>query len=210
MQGASLLQSPRWTAIYRCVKHPKHEVVLTSVDKPEEERTFRVSGVGNARFRAVSITPLREPKGGFREMAKKRKRKTKSKKEEPAEELEGLEGLEDDLEDLDEDEPDDVEEDEDDSDDDEDEDEEEEKPKRKKKGKGKKGKAPPTRELPKGKYGAGEIAKIAGVDARAVRLFLRKKPNKKKFPKDKELGRYAFTKKVATQIAKAIVKAQKD
>lgn len=106
---------------------------------------------------------------------------------------------------------------EEDDEDEEDEDEEEEKPKRSrsrksaatkttKKGstKSTKGKQPAalTRELPAGKYGAGEIAELAGVDARAVRVFLRK--HEDRFPKDEELGRYAFTKKQATQIAKAI------
>lgn len=213
MEGASLLGSPRWTTIYRCKKHPLHEVVVNSIDAPYPERTFRVPGVGLSSFQAVSVTQLAEPKGGFKEMATKTKGKTKrsrKKKEdvEEQEQLEGLDDLEDDLEDLDEEEPEDVEE---------EEDGEEEKPKRKrsrskksssKKG-SRKGQAPPTRELPKGKYGAQEIAEIAGTDARAVRLFLRKKENKKKFPKDKELGRYAFTKKDATTIARAIKAASK-
>lgn len=215
-----MLGSPRWTAIYRCPKHPQQpEIVMNSYDPPDEERTFRVAGVGNCTFVAVSVTELTKPKGGFRSVAKtkrKRKSRSKKKKEEAAEELEGLEGLDDDLEELDEEEPDEVEEDEDEDEDepDEDEDDEEEEPpkrKRKKKGsksksKGKSKQAPPTRELPKGKYGAQEIAELAGVDARAVRIFLRKKENKKKYPKDSELGRYSFTKKDATRIAKAIKK----
>lgn len=214
---SGVLGCPRWTAIYKCPKHPKQQpVVVNSVEQPEEQRTFRVQGVGNCTFVAVSVTELIEPKGGFNAMAKrKRKSRSKKKKEEATDELEGLEGLDDDLEELDEEEPEEVEDeetedDEEESDDEEDEEEEKPKRKRKKKGSSKKGSAPPTRELPKGKYGAGEIAELAGVDARAVRLFLRKKANKKKFPKDKELNRYSFTKKQAVQIAKAIKKGAKE
>jgi hypothetical protein len=74
--------------------------------------------------------------------------------------------------------------------------------KEKGKGKGgsKKGQAPPTRELPAGKLGAADVAKLAGTDARTVRLFLRKK----KVEKDEELGRYAFTKKQAEKLAKQV------
>lgn len=106
--------------------------------------------------------------------------------------------------------------DEDDEDED-DEDEEDEKPAKKKKGaaKGgkkssgsKKGQAPPTRELPKGKFGATEIAELADTDGRTVRQFLRRHTDE--FPKDEELGRYSFNKKDAQRIAKRIAKEQDD
>jgi hypothetical protein len=91
--------------------------------------------------------------------------------------------------------------------DEDDEDDEEEKPaksKGKKKGSGKGGTPPPTRELPKGKLGAAEVGKLAGVDGRTARLFLRKH----KVAKDEELGRYAFSKKEAEKLAKKLRKEQ--
>jgi hypothetical protein len=106
-------------------------------------------------------------------------------------------------------------EDEEDEEEDDDEDEEPKAKKRQKKGaaKGgkkssgsKKGQAPPTRELPKGKLGASDVAELAGTDGRTVRQFLRR--NADDFPKDEDLGRYAFTKKEATTIAKRIKKEQ--
>ena len=211
--------SPQWTAIYRHSKYPTREVVLNSTDKPPAKRDFHVPMAGNVAFTAVSITKLNEPKGGFK-VAKtkgKKKRGKKKKEEEELEELEGLDDLDDEDED-DEEEP-DVEEDEDEEDeedDDEEDEEEEEEPKRKKKGKGKKSKKGkkrgPTgpREMPKGKLSAQDVAELAGTDARAVRLFLRKKANKKKWPKDKELGRYAFNKTEAKQIAKAMKTSKKE
>jgi len=217
--------SPRWTAIYRHPKYPKREVVLNCAERPAKEREFYVPMAGSVTFTAVSVTQLNEPKGGFqvaKAKAKAKRAKKKKKDEEEVEELEGLDDLDDEDED-DEDEPDvedddeeeeDEDDDEDDEDDEDEDDEEEEKPKKKRsksksKAKSKKGKKRgPTgpRELPKGKYSAQDIAEMAGTDARAVRLFLRKKENKKKYPKDKELGRYAFTKKDATRIAKALEK----
>lgn len=99
---------------------------------------------------------------------------------------------------------------------DEDEDDEpEEKPKaksKKSKAKGKKkgkgGNAPPTRELPKGRLGAQDVADAAGVDARKVRVFLRKHADE--FPKDEELGRYSFTKTDVKKIVKAMKAADKE
>lgn len=74
-----------------------------------------------------------------------------------------------------------------------------------KKATGKGGKQPSqlVRQLPKGKLGANDIAEMAGTKALNVRNFLRN--NKTKFPKNEELGRYAFTEKQA----KAIVAAMK-
>lgn len=213
--------SPQWTAIYRHPEYPTREVVLNSQEKPLPAKEFHVPMEGAIEFTAVSVTQLNKPKEGFK-MAKKRSKK-KKKDEEELEELEGLDELDDDDDDDDEeDEPDEVEEEddedeEDEDDDEEDEDEEEEKPKKKRskkskskksksKGKKKKSSTPTPRELPKGKLSAQDVAELADTDARAVRLFLRKKANKKKFPKDKELGRYAFTKTQAKEIAKAMAK----
>jgi hypothetical protein len=77
-----------------------------------------------------------------------------------------------------------------------------EKPKGKKGG----GNNLPNRELPAGKHGADAIASAAGVSAREVRVFLRS--NTEKYPKNAELGRYAFTQKQVEKIAKEI-KAKK-
>ncbi len=94
------------------------------------------------------------------------------------------------------------------TDEDEDDDEEDDEPEPPKKGK----KAPPkkggkqpgqlVRELPAGKLGANDIAEMAGTKALNVRNFLRN--NKEKFPKNEELGRYAFTAKQAQAIVKAM------
>lgn len=78
------------------------------------------------------------------------------------------------------------------------------------KGKGKtpaKGKQPGQliRKLPAGKLGAEDIAKMAGSTGLNIRNFLRREDNKTRFPKNEELGRYAFT----TKQAEAIVKAYK-
>lgn len=256
-----LLGLPKWTAIYRCVKHSTDEIIVNSVEKPAKKRTFRVTGVGRAAFVAISITPLETPtKEGT--MAKKRRKKAEEPEVEETtdDELEDLEDL-DELDELEEEEPadepddeeDEDEEDEDEDlsdlslkelrvrakaagmkaakakelkgdsgkkklvkfieanegDDDDDEDEAEEAPKRKRgKKKGKGGNAPPTRELPKGKYGAEQIAEMVGKDARAVRVFLRKHTDE--FPKDEDLGRYAFTKKEAQQVAKAMKKGSSE
>jgi hypothetical protein len=105
----------------------------------------------------------------------------------------------------------------DEDDEDDDEDDEDEKPARKRQKKGakkggkkssgsKKGQAPPTRELPSGRFGASEVAELAGTDGRTVRQYLRR--NADTYPKDEELGRYSFTKKQAEQIAKKIKKEQ--
>jgi hypothetical protein len=59
---------------------------------------------------------------------------------------------------------------------------------------------PPTRELPTGKLGPNDIATLAGVEAKDVRVYLRKQG----VAKNDELGRYAFTKKEAMAHAKAI------
>jgi hypothetical protein len=63
-----------------------------------------------------------------------------------------------------------------------------------------------TRELPAGKSGANEIAELAGVESREIRGFLRKGDNAAKWPKNEELGRYAFTAKQAQTIANAYTK----
>lgn len=67
----------------------------------------------------------------------------------------------------------------------------------------KKGPTPPVRELPDGKLGADAIAKAAGVEAREVRVFLRKLGDdaKAKYMVD---GRWAFTQKQVDFIAKKI------
>lgn len=216
-----VLLCPQWTAIYRSKKHPTKQVVLNSVERPDPQREFFVTTKGLAVFNAVSITPLNEPKEGFK-MARKKTAKKSSKKKREEEELEELEGL-DDLDDEDEEEPEDededeVEEDDEEEDEEEDEDEEEKPRKKSKKSKTKKAKGKsskkrgPTgpREMPKGKLSAQDVAELADTDARAVRLFLRKKANKKKFPKDEELGRYAFNKTEAKAIAKAMKASAKD
>jgi hypothetical protein len=221
-----VLLCPQWTAIYRSKKHPTKQVVLNSVERPDAKREFFVTSKGLAVFTAVSVTPLNEPKEGFK-MATKTKKRGKSKKsakqkreEEELEELEGLDDLDDEEEDEepeDEDE-DDVEEDDDEEEEDEDE-EEDEPPAKKRKGKKSKSKTKskskkrgPTgpREMPKGKLSAQDVAEMADTDARSVRLFLRKKANKKKFPKDEELGRYAFNKTEAKAIVKAMKASAKD
>ncbi len=79
------------------------------------------------------------------------------------------------------------------------------------KGKGKtppKGKQPGQliRKLPAGKLGAEDIAKMAGTNGLAIRNFLRKDENKKRFPKNEELNRYAFTEKQAKTIVVAYKK----
>jgi hypothetical protein len=66
--------------------------------------------------------------------------------------------------------------------------------------------APPQRELPKGKVGVDAVAKEAGVDARAVRVFLRGEDNTDQY---KVEGRWAFTSKQATQLGKRIKKARR-
>lgn len=227
MNALDVLQCPEWTAIYRSKKHRSRQVVLNSVERPALLRDFNVPGKGTAQFTAVSITKLVEPKEGFKMATKKKSRKgaKKKKKEEEVEELEGLDDLDDEDDEEPEDEDEDVEEDDEDEDEDdddeEDEDEEEDEPpkKRKKskksktsKSKKKKGTRGPTgpREMPKGKLSAQDVAEQADTDARAVRLFLRKKANKKKFPKDKELGRYAFTKTQAKEIVRAMKSSAKE
>lgn len=101
-----------------------------------------------------------------------------------------------------------------DEDDDEEEDDEEPAPKAKGKGKatpakkatGKKGPPPGSpgpRALPNGKLGANDIAELAGTSALNVRNFLRS-DNGAAWPKNEELGRYAFTTKQAQAIVKAM------
>ena len=76
------------------------------------------------------------------------------------------------------------------------------------KGKNVKGKQPGQliRKLPAGKLGAEDIAKMAGTNGLAIRNFLRKDENKKRFPKNEELNRYAFTEKQAKNIVAAYKK----
>jgi hypothetical protein len=207
-----VVSCPLWIVKYRNTEYGK-EVVVRTQTKPTRERRFRVPGHGKPKFQAVAAKRLPTTEEDHAEMAtrtKKRSSSSKSKKakEEPEVDDE-LDGIEEDLDDLDElEEPDAVA-------DDDDEDEEPKAKKRQKKGaaKGgkkssgsKKGQAPPTRELPKGKLGASDVAELAGTDGRTVRQFLRR--NADDFPKDEDLGRYAFTKKEATTIAKRIKKEQ--
>jgi outer membrane biosynthesis protein TonB len=219
-----------WVATYR---HDEtgQEVVVRTTSKPPKKRAFHIKG-GERRLTCISAFKLSNPlQGDTPKMATKtRTRKAKPAVDELDEletlELEDLEEPEAEVED------DDVEEtpaprkrrsrkakaepvvEED--------DDEEEAPAPKKrtrtrktaeaeapakaaKKNGKATTAQPsqlTRELPKGKLGATEIAEMAGVEGRDVRIFLRK--NADTYPKDEELGRYAFTKKEATAIAKAI------
>jgi hypothetical protein len=218
-----VVSCPLWIVKYRNTEYGK-EVVVRTQTKPTRERRFRVPGHGKPKFQAVAAKRLPTTEEDHAEMAtrtKKRSSSSKSKKakEEPEVDDE-LDGIEEDLDDLDElEEPDavadDDDEDEEDEEEDDDEDEEPKAKKRQKKGaaKGgkkssgsKKGQAPPTRELPKGKLGASDVAELAGTDGRTVRQFLRR--NADDFPKDEDLGRYAFTKKEATTIAKRIKKEQ--
>lgn len=259
---------PKWTAIYTCIKHEAQAVIVTSIEEPEPERTFRIPGKGRVAFKAASVTrlnPIKLPKEGNKKMAKRKTKKQEEPETEVDDDLEDLEEL-DELDELDEEEPDVDDDDDEDIDDEDDEDEEDEEedltelslkvlrqraqaagmpaskakaqkgdkgkkalakyieahedeedddeeeetpPPKKSKSKGKKkgkgGNAPPTRELPKGKLGAQDVADAAGVDARTVRVFLRK--NADTFPKDEELGRYAFNKTQVKQIVKAMKKS---
>lgn len=209
----------QWVAVYRH-EELNQEVTLRSERKPTRTRRFRVRGHGKPIFEAVSIQRV----GGKMSPKPKTKKSTRTRKPKQAEveqveveeedlDLEDVDLDDDDLEDLEDSEEPDAEDDED----TEDEDDEEEAPaprKRSRKGKAAsstktdrkaqraKGKRqpPPQRELPKGKVGPDAIAKAAGVDARAVRQYLRSEG----VDKDAELGRYAFTQKQAQQIAKKV------
>lgn len=182
------------------------EVTVYTADRPRKRRTLRTPR-GRVRLVRTSLSRL-TPTEQESIMA----RKTASTKTKPADdELDGLEDL-DDLDDTDEDEDDET------DDEDEDTDEEEapapksrrsrraaaEKPASKNGGSKKKGTPPPTRALPDGKFGASEIAEMAGCTGRDVRVYLRKK----EIPVNAELGRYAFTKAQAEKIAKAIKTAR--
>ena len=65
---------------------------------------------------------------------------------------------------------------------------------------------PPNRELPPGKVGADRIAELAGVDARAVRIFMRGADDVDKY---KIEGRWAFTEKQAAALAKKLKASKK-
>lgn len=167
------------------------EVTVTTPYKPDRVRKFKAAG-GVRKFTAVKA------KSTTREVmivAKAAKKAPKNKKAAEAEvtddELEeltedDLDDLEDELEDLEDDdevetEDEDVEDDESDDEDEEDEDEE---PAPKKKGM----KARQSRAKSNGKVGTAEIAEEAGVDARTLRMVLRKH----QVPKDEETGRYEW------------------
>lgn len=59
--------------------------------------------------------------------------------------------------------------------------------------------------LPAGKVGPDAIAELAGVDARSVRMFLRKN----EVEKDAETGRYSFSQKEAAALAKRLSASSK-
>lgn len=161
-----------WTGVYEDRK--KNQITVKSVQRPPKVRSFRVAG-GKRRFKLVTLkTTLRE----VIIVAKGTKTRKKAV-EEDVEEIESLEDLEDD--DVeDEDEPEAVE-------DDEDEDEDEPAPKSKK-GKAKAAAAKTTRAKSNGRVGSAEIAEAAGVDARTLRMVLRKHS----VEKDEESGRYEW------------------
>jgi hypothetical protein len=136
----SLLNSPRWTAIYR---NPDVlvEVVVTTTEPPAPERRFKVVGHGKPVFKAVSITELNapparkrrsKPKEDVSTMATKTRKRTRKQEadatdddallnDEELEDLDDLDAIEDsaepeDVADLEDEDADDLEDDEDEED----------------------------------------------------------------------------------------------
>lgn len=185
--------------------------------KPTKHRTFRVSvKPGRRKFKAVRV---QHTKKEVIYVAKKTKNKLSEEELEELEDLEDLEDLDDEDEDeedveeeeLDEEDEDDDDDEEDDEDEDEDdevedddeEDEEEEAPPKKTKSKkstkkaSKKGKS---RASSDGRVGPQEIAAECGIDARAVRMVLRKH----NIEKDEDSGRYSWSSMKHPEVRKVV------
>ncbi len=178
-------------------------IKVKTLDVPPETRKFKVQG-GIRKFKRVKCKQTKVEVILVAKSTKKGKGKQAEVTDDELDELETVDDLEEELDDLedddeedededdddedeedDEDEDDDDEdEDEDDEDDDEDEDdEEEEAPKSKKKSKQRQSRA-----AANGRVGTAEVAEHCGVDARTLRMVLRKH----KIEKDEESGRYEW------------------
>jgi len=186
-----------WRVTYR-QKSTRTEITVRSLGSspPPKTRSFR-TGRGLKQFRAVKATKQQKEVIIMAKAAKKAKEKKDVEETEDVitdAELEELDGVED-LDDTDEI----------DADDDEDEDDEEVKPKSKK---NKKDKAKPSRSrTTDGKIGTSELAAKAGVDARTLRMVLRKH----KIAKDEETGRYewdSFSDKTVKKILKLLAEGE--
>lgn len=102
----TLVEYPRWVAVYRDPDDPRREVTVRSQAKPPKKRTFRLSG-GRTRLTRVQLNNA-FAQGDTADMATKTvKRSSRKKKDPEVDELEGLEELEalDDLDDLEGEEP---------------------------------------------------------------------------------------------------------
>lgn len=219
----SLLQCT-YAAVYVDPKDPHTEVKVCSEKRPPVKATFNVRG-GKRRLVRTSITRIMPEEN---HMARKTaaadadldglddidleddedeapapKAKSKAKKAEtPAEKRRRVKAEKAAAEAEEEDDEDD--EDEDDEDDD---DEDEPAPVKSKKSSKtaapakKKGKGTPVgRALPEDKFGVEQVAALAGTSGRAVRIYCRTND----IPKSEGLGRYAWTEKAATALAKKI------
>lgn len=197
--------------------HPKDKTItvkVTTLNPPPKTKKMKSAG-GVRKFKLTHTTKQVErvlivaravKKKAPKKTAPKKSRKDEAEDEElEDEDLDDLEGLEDELDDLEdedveEDEDDDEDEDEDedlDEEDDEDEeDEEDEEPAPKKRSaKSKTSKKSPAKSKPSrsrttdGKVGTQEVADHCGVDARKLRMVLRKH----NIEKDSETGRYEWS-----------------
>ncbi len=179
-KGLELQRQPQFIGIYHHPDFPYGDVVSATPDPPKRQRSFRIAGVGRRRMECVKAYRIK----GDHLMARK-----KAVEVDELEDLENLEDLETD-------------------------DEAPAKKSRKRgkdvtpskgkagksakagksKGEGKRGPKP----LPEGRLGPGDIAKMAGVEPRTVRIYLRNNEI------DKTDGRYSFTQKQAETLAKKI------
>jgi hypothetical protein len=197
---------PGYVALYKDRRGNK--ITVKSLSFPPEERMFKVAG-GLRKFRRIKYkqtlqeviivarSTKAKPKAAAKGSSRRKKQEEVVVTDDEIDELESVDELEDDEdldddedvdeededeeeEDEDEDEPDD-EEDEDEDDEDEDDEEDEAPPKRAKKPR-------QTRAAAEGMIGSNEIAERAGVDARTLRMVLRKHS----VAKDPETRRYQW------------------
>lgn len=188
-----------YTATYKAGKKGKGKatLIVRTINKPPPpEREFRLASSDPKPFKRTRLTKstrkaiiimatgkTKDKKGS----TKKGKTREKPVEDETLEELTDLEDVEELAEDEDEETTDTSTDDSEDTDDDDD-DEEVEKPKSKKDKKGKKKKGKTSRAKANGKVGSQEVAEAGGVDARTLRMVLRKHS----IEKDEESNRYEW------------------
>lgn len=181
---------PGYVALYKSKAGDK--VVIKSVSFPPKTRILKGQG-GLRKYRRIKYQKHLQEVLIVAKATKKGKGRTAEVTDSEIDDLEGIDDLDDLEEDLEDEEPEDeVDEDdedtEDEDEDDEDEDDDEEVVVKKK---SKKSKTKPTtsRAAANGKVGSAEIAKEAGIDARRLRMVLRKH----EVEKDEESGRYEWS-----------------